>query len=41
VVTQVGNFAEVWDRNITPLGVQRGINALWTNGGLQYAPPMR
>ncbi|WP_426957015.1 amino acid ABC transporter substrate-binding protein [Muricoccus radiodurans] len=41
VVRQVGNFAEVWERNITPLGVQRGINALWTQGGLQYAPPMR
>jgi general L-amino acid transport system substrate-binding protein len=41
VVRQVGNFAEVWDRNITPLGVQRGINRLWTQGGLQYAPPMR
>jgi general L-amino acid transport system substrate-binding protein len=41
VVQQVGNFAEVWDRNITPLGVQRGINNLWTKGGLQYAPPMR
>jgi general L-amino acid transport system substrate-binding protein len=41
VVRQVGNFAEVWERNITPLGVQRGINQLWTQGGLQYAPPMR
>jgi general L-amino acid transport system substrate-binding protein len=41
VVRQVGNFAEVWNRNITPLGVPRGINGLWTQGGLQYAPPMR
>jgi general L-amino acid transport system substrate-binding protein len=41
IVTQVGNFEEVWERNITPLGVQRGINNLWTRGGLQYAPPMR
>jgi general L-amino acid transport system substrate-binding protein len=41
VIKGVGNFAEVWDRNITPLGVQRGINNLWTKGGLQYAPPMR
>ena len=41
IVRQVGNFSEVWDRNITPLGIQRGINALWTSGGLQYAPPMR
>ncbi|WP_338661970.1 amino acid ABC transporter substrate-binding protein [Pararoseomonas sp. SCSIO 73927] len=41
IVRQVGNFAEMWDRNITPLGVQRGINNLWTKGGLQYALPMR
>ncbi len=41
VVRQVGNFEEVWERNITPLGVPRGINGLWTKGGLQYAPPMR
>lgn len=41
IVEQVGNFGEMWDRNITPLGVQRGINNLWTKGGLQYAPPMR
>ena len=41
VVKLVGNTAEVWDRNITPLGVPRGINALWNKGGLLYAPPMR
>jgi general L-amino acid transport system substrate-binding protein len=41
VVKQVGNYGEVWERNITPLGIQRGINNLWTKGGLQYAPPMR
>jgi general L-amino acid transport system substrate-binding protein len=41
ITRQVGNFAEVWERNITPIGVQRGINNLWTRGGLQYAPPMR
>ena len=41
VIKQVGNAAEIWDRSITPLGVQRGINALWNKGGLQYAPPMR
>jgi len=41
VIKQVGNFAEIWDRNITVLGVPRGINNLWTHGGLQYAPPMR
>jgi general L-amino acid transport system substrate-binding protein len=41
MIKQVGNTAEVWDRTITPLGVPRGINALWTKGGLMYAPPMR
>ena len=41
IVRQVGNFAEVWDRNLAPLGIQRGVNALWTKGGLQYAPPLR
>ncbi len=41
IVKQVGNFGEMWDRNITVLGVPRGINNLWSKGGLQYAPPMR
>jgi general L-amino acid transport system substrate-binding protein len=41
VIKQVGNFAEVWDRDITPMGVPRGINNIWTKGGLQYAPPIR
>jgi general L-amino acid transport system substrate-binding protein len=41
VIRQVGNFAEIWDRNIAPLGVPRGINGLWNKGGLHYAPPMR
>ena len=41
VIKAVGNFGETWDRNITPMGVPRGINNLWTKGGLQYAPPMR
>jgi general L-amino acid transport system substrate-binding protein len=41
IVKQVGNFGELWDRNIAVLGVPRGINALWNKGGLQYAPPMR
>lgn len=41
IVKQVGNYGEIWDRNITPLGVPRGINNLWTKGGLQYAPPIR
>jgi general L-amino acid transport system substrate-binding protein len=41
VIKQVGNLGEVWDRNITPMGVTRGINNIWTKGGLQYAPPIR
>lgn len=44
MVKQVGNYGEIFDRNVgvnTPLGLPRGVNALWTNGGLMYAPPMR
>ena len=41
VIKAVGNLGEMWDRNITPMGVPRGINNIWTKGGLQYAPPMR
>jgi general L-amino acid transport system substrate-binding protein len=41
VIKQVGNLGEVWDRNITPMGVTRGINNIWSKGGLQYAPPIR
>lgn len=41
IVKQVGNFGEMWDRDIAVLGVPRGINNLWTKGGLQYAPPLR
>ena len=35
VIKAVGNLGEMWDRNITPMGVPRGINNLWTKGGLQ------
>ena len=44
IVSQVGNYGEVFDRNVgpnTPLAISRGVNALWTDGGLQYAPPIR
>jgi general L-amino acid transport system substrate-binding protein len=41
IVKQVGNYAESFERNVTPLGIQRGVNALWTKGGLMYAPPIR
>jgi general L-amino acid transport system substrate-binding protein len=41
IVRQVGNYAEVFARNITPLGIERGPNRLWRDGGLLYAPPFR
>ena len=41
VIKAVGNLGEMWDRNITPMGVPRGINNIWSKGGLQYAPPIR
>ncbi|PPC76083.1 amino acid ABC transporter substrate-binding protein [Pokkaliibacter plantistimulans] len=44
IVKQVGNYGEMFERNVganTPLGIARGLNALWSKGGLQYAPPMR
>jgi general L-amino acid transport system substrate-binding protein len=40
-VKQVGNYGEMYDRNITPMGLARGQNMLWTKGGLQFAPPLR
>jgi general L-amino acid transport system substrate-binding protein len=41
IVTQVGNYAESFERNIAPLGVERGMNRLWKNGGLMISPPFR
>lgn len=44
VISAVGNYAEIFNRNVgpdTPLGLERGLNALWTEGGLLYAPPYR
>jgi general L-amino acid transport system substrate-binding protein len=41
VVKQVGNYGEIFERNLTPLGLERGVNALWTDGGLMYSPPYR
>jgi len=40
-VKQVGNYGDMWERSITPIGLPRGLNALWTKGGLQFAPPLR
>jgi general L-amino acid transport system substrate-binding protein len=44
VVAAVGNYGEIYDRHVgpdTPLGLERGVNALWTEGGLHYPPPHR
>ena len=44
VVRLVGNYADVYDRNVgvkSKLAIPRGINQLWTNGGILYAPPIR
>jgi general L-amino acid transport system substrate-binding protein len=44
IVKQVGNYGEVFKRNVgadSPLKIERGLNALWKDGGLQYAPPFR
>ncbi len=44
VVRQVGNYEEIYNRHVgpdTPLGLERGFNQLWTDGGLLYPPPYR
>ncbi len=44
IVKAVGNYGESFERNVgagSPLKIARGINALWSKGGLQYAPPIR
>jgi general L-amino acid transport system substrate-binding protein len=44
IVKQVGNYGEIFEANIgmsTPLQISRGLNALWKDGGLQYAMPVR
>lgn len=44
VIAKVGNYGEIFDRNLgpkTPLGMERGLNRLWTDGGLLYSPPFR
>ena len=43
-IKAAGNYGEIFDRNLGPkttIGLERGLNALYTNGGLQYAPPFR
>jgi general L-amino acid transport system substrate-binding protein len=44
IIRLVGNYDEVFERNVgtgSRLGIPRGINNLWSNGGIQYAPPIR
>ena len=41
VLKSVGNYGEMYTRNIGPLGIERGQNALWKDDGLMYAPPIR
>ena len=44
IISQVGNYGEIFERNVGPntaLGLERGLNALWIEGGLMYAAPFR
>ncbi|HEV7415646.1 MAG TPA: amino acid ABC transporter substrate-binding protein, partial [Tianweitania sediminis] len=44
IIKGVGNYGEVFERNIgsgSPLKIARGLNALWSKGGIMYAPPIR
>jgi len=41
VVAQVGNYAEIFQAHLAPIGLERGLNALWSDGGLLYSPPYR
>jgi general L-amino acid transport system substrate-binding protein len=41
IIKHVGNYGESFERNLAPLGFERGLNRLWTQGGLMYAPPIR
>jgi general L-amino acid transport system substrate-binding protein len=41
VIKAVGNYGEMFNRNISPLGLDRDQNALWKDDGLMYAPPIR
>jgi general L-amino acid transport system substrate-binding protein len=44
IITHIGNYGEIFDRNVgagSPLGIERGLNALWNAGGIQYGMPIR
>lgn len=40
-IRAVGNYGEAWERDIRPMGLERGLNRLWDQGGLQFSPPLR
>ena len=44
IIKTTGNYGEIFERNVgagSPLKIARGVNALWTKGGLQYGMPIR
>ena len=41
ILSQVGNYEEVYNHTMKKVGVSRGLNKIWTKGGLLYTPPMR
>ena len=44
IIKKVGNYGEIFERHVgegSPLKLKRGLNALWTKGGLHYAPPFK
>lgn len=41
IIKQVGNFEEIYNRTMALTGLSRGVNVLWTDGGIQYVPPFR
>jgi general L-amino acid transport system substrate-binding protein len=44
IIKHVGNYGEVFEKNVgegSRLKIRRGLNNLWTKGGIQYAPPVR
>ncbi len=44
ILQSVGNYGEIFERHVgvnTPMGLERGLNALWTDGGLMYSPPFK
>ena len=41
IVKQVGNYEESFSRNLKPLGIERGYNRLWKDGGVVYVPALR